>query len=103
MSITLNTQAERDFLADLVRAYQAGLGRAPDNAGLEYWFNVGKANGFNLIETTKGFLPPEVLMQSPGHFVDDLYHSVAGCTYGLARLGSPEALWLWRDVLGVAL
>lgn len=27
----------------------------------------------------------------------------AGCTYGLARLGSPEALWLWRDVLGVAL
>lgn len=25
----------------------------------------------------------------------------AGCTYGLARLGSPEALWLWRGVLGV--
>lgn len=97
MSITLTTQAERDFLSDLVRAYQAGLGRAPDNAGLEYWYNVGKANGFNLIETTKGFLPPEVLMQSPGHFIDDLYHSVlgrdadlAGFNYWTSKLSSGE-------------
>lgn len=78
MSITVSSQAERDFLSTLVKAYQVAFGRQPDNAGLEYWYNHGKANGLDIVKTTAGFLPAEVLLQSPGHFVDDLYHSVLG-------------------------
>lgn len=78
MAIVVGSQAEQDFLGNLVRFYQVALGRQPDNAGLEYWFNVGKANGLDLTATTKGFLPQEVLMHSPARFIDDLYHSVLG-------------------------
>ena len=78
MAIAANTQIEKDFLSDLVRYYQVALGRQPDAQGLEYWFNQGKANGFNLTKTTAGFLPVEVMMHSPARFLDDLYHSVLG-------------------------
>lgn len=84
MPINATTDAQKAFLSELIKAYQAGLGRMPDNAGLEYWYNVGVSNGYDLIATTKGFLPPEVLMQSPGHFIDDLYHSVLGRDADLA-------------------
>lgn len=78
MVIKVNSQAETDFLGNLVRFYQVALGRQPDNAGLEYWYNQGKANGLDLVKTTAGFIPPEQLLHTPERFVSDLYHSVLG-------------------------
>ena len=78
MPIVVSTPAESAFLSDLIRIYQIALGRQPDNAGLEYWFAQGKANGLDIVKTTAGFLPPEILTHSPARFVDDLYHSALG-------------------------
>lgn len=87
-----------DPAAQVVRLYQAALGRAPDQAGQNFWSSA-IARGGALADLAEGFLSSAEFAArfpgagDPGTFVNTLYGNVLG------RAGEPGGVAFWTGVL----